>query len=98
MFIALRATEKKKKGQLMERVEKVFFDLLNKLFVIFANKQDYQTLLTDRNFLVVVQESQSYVLPIFPHLVTKVLVLGEHHVLKDLHFYEEARAVDTKAW
>lgn len=97
MFIALRGTEKKKRGRLVEWVEKAFFDQLNKLFVISANKWHYQTLLTYRNLLAMVQESQLYVFPILPHLIPKVLVPGEHHILKDLPFYEEGQATNAKA-
>lgn len=58
---------------------------------------NYQTLLTDRNLLAIVQEPQSYVLPIIPRSAPKVLVLGEHHMLKDLPFYEVAHKTNTKA-
>lgn len=81
----------------MEWVEKAFFDWLNKLYVIYTNERHHQTLLTDRNLLSVVREPQPYVLPILSHLAPKVLVSGEHHVLRDLLFYEEARVVDAKA-
>lgn len=97
MFIALHGIGKKKRGRLVEWVKKAFFDWLNKLFVISTSEQHYETLLTDRSLLAVVQELQLYVLPILPHLVPKVLVPGEHHVLKNLSFYEEVRAADTKA-
>lgn len=38
-----------------------------------------------------------YVLNILPKRLLKVMVSGEHFVLKDLPFYEEAREADTKA-
>ena len=79
----------------MEWVEKTFFDWLNKLFVISSSERHHQTLLADRNLLAVVRESQSYVIPILSRLAPKVLVPGKHHILKDLLFYEEARAPDT---
>lgn len=78
-------------------MEKAFFNCLNKLFVISNSEQNHQTILTDRNLLVVVREPQSYILPIIPRLTPKILVLGEHHVLKNLHFYEVTREVDAKA-
>lgn len=81
----------------MEWVEKTSFDCLNKLFEITSNEQNHQILLMDRNLLVVVQEPNSYVLPILSRPTPKVLVLVEYHVLKDLSFYEVARAQDTKA-
>ncbi|RVW32190.1 hypothetical protein CK203_080087 [Vitis vinifera] len=37
-----------------------------------------------------------YVLPILPHLVPKVLVPGEHHMLKDPPFYEVVHTRDAK--
>lgn len=44
-----------------------------------------------------VRESQLYVLPILPNFAPKVLESSEHHILKDLPFYEEAWIVDAKA-
>ncbi|WJZ98505.1 hypothetical protein VitviT2T_017021 [Vitis vinifera] len=44
-----------------------------------------------------VPDSQSYVVPSLPCFAPRVLVPGEHYVVKDLPFYEEARAADTKA-
>lgn len=76
----------------MEWVEKASFDRLNKLFVISTSERNYQTLMTDQNLLAVVQEPQSYVLPILPRSTSKVLGLSEHHVLKELSFYKIARA------
>lgn len=75
-------------------MEKASYDRLNKLFMISANERNYQTLLTNQNLLAVVREPRLYVLP---HLLPKVLVPGEHHVLKDLPFYEVAHAIDLKA-
>lgn len=85
------------RGRLVEWVAKACFDRLNKLFVISTSERNYQTLLTNRNLLVVVREPQPYVLPIIPHSLLKVLVLREHHVLKDLLFYEVACEADVKA-
>ncbi|RVW21238.1 hypothetical protein CK203_114582 [Vitis vinifera] len=82
---------------LVEWVEKASFDQLNKLFVISTSERHYQTLLTDQNLLSVVQKPQPYIIPIFPRLAPKVLVPNEHHVLKDLPLYEEARAINAKA-
>lgn len=78
-------------------MEKASFDQLNKLFGISASERHHQTLLIDQNLLAVVRESQSFVLPILPRLAPKVLEPNEHHTLKNLPFYEEARAVDAKA-
>lgn len=78
-------------------MEKGFFDCLDKLFVISTSEQNHQTILTNQNLLAVVREPQSYVVPIIPHPTPKILVLGEHHMLKDLHFYEVTREADAKA-
>ncbi|KAJ9693664.1 hypothetical protein PVL29_009561 [Vitis rotundifolia] len=58
---------------------------------------NHQTLQIPRNLLAVIQEPQLYMLPIIPRRLSKVVVPGEHHVLKDLPFYEEAHELDTKA-
>lgn len=75
-------------------MEKASYDCLNKLFMISANERNYQILLTNWNLLAVVREPRLYILP---HPLPKVLVPGEHHVLKDLPFYEVAHATDPKA-
>lgn len=67
-------------------MEKASFDRLNKLFVIFSSERHHQTLLIDQNLLVVVRESQLYILPILPYLAPKVLELDDHHTLNDLPF------------
>lgn len=81
----------------MEWVKKASFDRLNKLFKITSNKWNHLILLMDQNLLVVVWEPNSYVLLILPRSASKVLVPDEHHVLKNLPFYEVAPAQDTKA-
>lgn len=70
---------------------------LNKLFVISANERNYQTLLMDRNLLAMVRERRSYIFSILPRSLPKVLVPSEHHMMKDLPFYEVARVTDAKA-
>ena len=82
---------------MVEGVEKAFFDHLNRLFEITSIERHYQTLLTTRNRLAVVREPQSYVLNILPERLPKVVVPGEHFVLKDLPFYERAREANAKA-
>lgn len=66
--------------------------------MISTSEQNYHTLLTDRNLLTMVQESQPYVLSILSHSVPKVLVPDEHHILKDLPFYKVARTANPKAY
>lgn len=53
--------------------------------------------LSAQNLLAVIQEPQSYILPIIPRWFPKVVVSGEHFVLKDLLFYEEVHEADAKA-
>ncbi|RVX10452.1 hypothetical protein CK203_016852 [Vitis vinifera] len=62
---------KEMRGRLVEWVEKVSFDHLNKLFVIYAVKMNHQTLLMNQNLLAVVQEPQPYVLLVIPRLFPK---------------------------
>lgn len=86
---------KDRRGQVVEWVEKASFDRLNKIFEISANERNHRVLLTDRNLLVVVRESKSFILPILPRPAPKVLVPYEHHVLKDLPLYEVLLVVDV---
>ena len=96
IVFCLRGACKDRRGRVIEWVEKTFFDHLNKMFEITAKERNHRILLIDRNLLVVVWEPKLYVLPILPHPAPKVLVPGEHHVLKDLTLYEFARAANAK--
>ncbi|RVW59600.1 hypothetical protein CK203_107442 [Vitis vinifera] len=87
---------KMRRGRLVEWVDKASFDRLNKLYVIFANEWNHETLLTKQNLLKLVQDFESYTVPSLPHFAAKVLVPGEHYVVKDLPFYEEAQVEDSK--
>lgn len=80
-------------------MKKASFICLNKLFEITTNKRNHQTFLTTWNLfaVVVIQEPQPYVLLIILRQVPRVVVPGEHFVLKDLPFYEEVREADAKA-
>ncbi|RVW33122.1 hypothetical protein CK203_111164 [Vitis vinifera] len=49
-----------KRGRVVEWVEKASFARLNKLFEIFAAERHHEMLLTARNLLAVVRESQAY--------------------------------------
>ena len=82
---------------MVEWVEKASFDRLNRLFEITSIERHYQTLLSARNLLTVVREPQSYVLNILPRQLPKVVVPGEHFVMKDLPFYERASEANAKA-
>ena len=88
---------KDKRGRLVKWVEKAFFVHINKLIKITASERNHQTLLSTWNLLAVIQEPQPYVLPIIPRQTPRVVMFGEHFVLKDLPFYEEEREVDAKA-
>lgn len=54
-------------------------------------------LLSAWDLLAVIREPQPYMLPIISRWLPKIVVPREHHVLKNLPFYEEAREADTKA-
>lgn len=83
-------TGKRRRDQLVEWVDKISFDSLNKLFVIFASERNHETLLIDQNLLALVRDSESYIVPTLPRFAFRVLVPNEHFVLNDLHFYAEA--------
>lgn len=85
------------KGRLVEWVEKVSFNRLNRLFEIVAGERNYQTLFSTRNLLAAVRETHLYTLNIIPRRLPKKVVAGERFVLKNLHFYVEARETDPQA-
>ena len=96
MYITWCTVGKMRRGRLVEWVDKASFDRLNKLYVIFANERNHETLLTKQNLLKLVQDFESYTVPSLPRFAAKVLVPSEHYVVKDLPFYEKARAEDSK--
>ena len=53
-------------------------------------------LLTARNLMGVVWESQEYVVNILPRKLPKEVVPGEHYILKDLPIYKEVKEADTE--
>ncbi|RVW28610.1 hypothetical protein CK203_100887 [Vitis vinifera] len=65
-----------KKGHLVDWVEKASFACLSKLFEIDAKERHYKTLLTARNLMAVVRESQEYVVNILPRKMPKEVVPG----------------------
>ena len=85
-----------KRGHVVEWVEKASFARLNKLFEITAAERHYETLLTTRNLLAVVWESQTYIINILPRNLPKKVVSREHYVLKDLPFYKEVKKADAQ--
>ena len=85
-----------KKGHVVKWVENGSFARLNKLFEIATAERHYETMLTARNLLAVVQESQAYIINILPRKLPKKVVSGEHYVLKDLPFYKEVKKADVE--
>ena len=59
-FVAVNVGPEKR-GHLVDWVEKASFACLSKLFEIDAKERHYKTLLTARNLMVIVRESQEYV-------------------------------------
>lgn len=80
----------------MEWVEKAFFYHLNNFFEISSIERNHQVLLTDKNLQAMVKESQPFTLFVLPRLAPQTLVPDEHYILKDLPFYEVARATNSK--
>ena len=85
-----------RKGHIVDWVEKASFACLNKLFEIDANERHYGTLLTARNLMAVVRESQDYVINILPRKLPNEVVPGEHYILKDLPIYKEVKEADAE--
>ncbi|RVW31062.1 hypothetical protein CK203_093507 [Vitis vinifera] len=85
-----------RRGHIVDWVEKASFACLNKLFEIDAKERCYKTLLTARNLMAVVRESQEYVVNILPRIMPKEVVLGEHYTVKDLPIYQEFKEADVE--
>ena len=85
-----------RRGHIVDWVEKTSFACLNKLFEIDAGERHYETLLTTQNLMVVVRESQEYIINILPRRLPKKVVPGEHYILKDLYFYKEVKEADAE--
>ena len=80
----------------MDWVEKASFVYVNKLFEIDAKERHYKTLLSARNLMAVVRESQDYVVNILPRKLPKEVVPGEHYTVKELPIYQEAKEADAE--
>ena len=85
-----------RRGHIVDWVEKASFACLNKLFEIDTKERHYGTLLTARNLMVVVRESQEYVVSILPRKMPNEVVPREHYLLKDLPIYKEVREADAE--
>ena len=80
----------------MDWMEKASFACLNKLFEIDAKERHYKTLLSARNLMAVVRESQEYVVNILPRKMPEEVVPGEHYTVKDLPIYQEFKEADAE--
>ncbi|RVW64233.1 hypothetical protein CK203_046318 [Vitis vinifera] len=85
-----------KRGHIVDWVEKASFACLNKLFEIDAKERHYKTLLSARNLMAVVRESQEYIVNILPRKMPKEVVPGEHYTMKDLPIYQEFKEADAE--
>ncbi|RVW76096.1 hypothetical protein CK203_049157 [Vitis vinifera] len=85
-----------KEGHIVDWVEKASFACLNKLFEIDAKERHYKTLLSARNLMAVVRESQDYVVNILPRKLPKEVMPGEHYTVKDLPIYQEFKEADAE--
>ena len=94
-FVAVNAGPEKR-GHIVDWVEKASFACLNKLFEIDTKERHYGTLLTARNLMAVVRESQEYVVSILPRKMPNEVVPREHYLLKDLPIYKEVREADAE--
>ena len=84
------------RGHLVDWVEKASFACLSKLFEIDAKERHYKTLLSARNLMAVVRESQEYVVNILPRKMPTEVVPGEHYTVKDLPIYQEFKEADAE--
>ena len=84
----LSNTGKERWGRIVEWVEKVSFARLNKLFEIDTVERAHNVLLLDKNLQNLIKNPKSFIIPVFPWLVSLYSVPDEHIMLKNLHFYE----------
>ncbi|KAL6345540.1 hypothetical protein AAG906_017265 [Vitis piasezkii] len=84
------------RGFLVDWVEKASFACVCKLFEIDSKERTYKTLLSARNLMAIVRESQDYVINILPRKLPKEVVPGEHYTLKELPIYMEAKEADAE--
>ena len=84
LFLVADNTGPERRGHILDWVEKASFACLNKLFEIDAKERHCKTLLSARNLMAVVRESQDYIVNILPRKLPKEVVPGEHYTVKDL--------------
>ena len=81
----------------MDWVEKASFACVCKLFEINPKERACKTLLSARNLMAVVRESQEYVINILPRKLPKdEVVPGEHYTVNELPLYQEAKEADAE--
>ncbi|KAL6319745.1 hypothetical protein AAG906_036802 [Vitis piasezkii] len=86
------------RGHLVDWVEKASFACVCKLYEINSKERSCKTLLTARNLVAVVKESQEYVVNILPRKIRREEVVpGEHYIVKDLSSIEAKEADLAKA-
>ncbi|KAL6319275.1 hypothetical protein AAG906_013949 [Vitis piasezkii] len=84
-------------GHLVDWVEKASFACVCKLYEINSKERSCKTLLTARNLVAVVKESQEYVVNILPRKIRREEVVpGEHYTVKELPLYQEAQEADAE--
>ncbi|RVW82244.1 hypothetical protein CK203_041653 [Vitis vinifera] len=94
-LVAVRGLELR--GHLVDWVEKASFACVCKLFEINPKERACKTLLSARNLMAVVRESQEYVINILPRKLPKdEVVPGEHYTVKELPLYQEAKEADAE--
>ena len=86
----------KRRGHIVDWVERASFACLNKLFEIDAKERQCKTLLTAWNLMAVVREPQEYVINILPRKMPKEVVPGEHYIVKDLPIYQASKEADAE--
>ncbi|KAL6319872.1 hypothetical protein AAG906_036942 [Vitis piasezkii] len=85
------------RGFLVDWVEKTSFACVCKLCEIDPKERAYKTLLSARNLMAIVRESQEYVINILPRKLSKEeIVPGEHYTVKELPIYLEAKEADAE--
>ncbi|KAL6314071.1 hypothetical protein AAG906_011806 [Vitis piasezkii] len=85
------------RGHLVDWVEKASFACVCKLYEINSKERSCKTLLTARNLVAVVKESQEYVVNILPRKIRREEVVpGEHYTVKELPLYQEAKEADAE--
>lgn len=87
---------KKKHNHLVEWVEKLYWDYLNKLFEIDLIERKIFLLLIENNFKCVLDHQRSFVIPVFSRFAPSSHVPNEYFLLKDLKVYEVAWLMDIE--